>query len=195
MTPSVKTSSNLKLRRKPTRKTHYIGRPSASKQRSLATALPEKPIYKDLIRKYPTPLMSKKEQRKHLGVYLIIERGTEVLLIKKTRGPYTGTMDLPGGTPEFGESPEQTALREGHEELGFEIPHDQIILERAIAFLYENEALTLYHTAIIFRYTGPVGAISNQDLISSDSGGFRWVDRDSPTLSPLAREALRSQVP
>lgn len=135
--------------------------------------------------------MSKKEQRKHLGIYLIIERGDKVLLVQKTRGPYTGMMDLPGGTPEFGESPEETVLREAEEELGLQFLNGQIILEQALAFLYENNAFQLHHTGIIFRYTGSVENIRDQDLISSDSGGFRWVARNSPNLSPLARHALQ----
>lgn len=33
-------------------------------------------------------------------------------MIIKKRGPYTGLLDLPGGTPEFGESPLQTLTRD-----------------------------------------------------------------------------------
>lgn len=52
----------------------------------------------------------------HFGVYgVCIERGA-VLTIRKARGPYTGLLDLPGGTPEADESHEETLRRELLEE-------------------------------------------------------------------------------
>ena len=54
----------------------------------------------------------------HLGVYAIIRQNRKFLLIKKARGPYTGMFDLPGGKIEFGETPEQTLVREVAEETG-----------------------------------------------------------------------------
>ena len=38
--------------------------------------------------------------RSHKGVYGIIRKGNQILLIRKARGPYTGLYDLPGGSPE-----------------------------------------------------------------------------------------------
>lgn len=38
----------------------------------------------------------------HFGIYGIAlnKNRDKILLVKKTRGPYTGLYDLPGGTPE-----------------------------------------------------------------------------------------------
>lgn len=54
----------------------------------------------------------------HLGVYGILLKNRSILLVKKSRGPYTGKLDLPGGKPEHGESPQQTQAREILEETG-----------------------------------------------------------------------------
>lgn len=54
----------------------------------------------------------------HLGVYGICRKGDEVLVIKKSRGPYKGLYDLPGGRIEFGEKVEITLQREFEEEIG-----------------------------------------------------------------------------
>lgn len=38
---------------------------------------------------------------KHLGVYGLIIKNDNILLIKKYGGPYDGKLDLPGGAIEF----------------------------------------------------------------------------------------------
>ena len=50
--------------------------------------------------------------RIHRGIYGVIRREGKILLIRKKRGPYTGLFDLPGGSPEKGESEERTLARE-----------------------------------------------------------------------------------
>ncbi|WP_263118601.1 NUDIX domain-containing protein [Cellulomonas fimi] len=60
----------------------------------------------------------------HRGVYGIwLDKGGRIPLIRKSRGPYTGLLDLPGGTPEVGETPEQTLRRELIEECGVTVAH------------------------------------------------------------------------
>ena len=53
------------------------------------------------------PLFSWRKTMKemnHFGVYGVCIREGRILCIRKTRGPYRGRFDLPGGTPEEGES-------------------------------------------------------------------------------------------
>ncbi|MFC1644518.1 NUDIX domain-containing protein [Patescibacteria group bacterium] len=57
----------------------------------------------------------------HLGVYCLVRRDDELLVIKKGRGPYIGKYDLPGGRLEFGESIEDGLRRELQEETGLEM--------------------------------------------------------------------------
>ena len=52
------------------------------------------------------------KEHKHLGVYGLVVKDEQILLIKKVTGPYDGKLDLPGGTMEFGERPEETLERE-----------------------------------------------------------------------------------
>jgi ADP-ribose pyrophosphatase YjhB (NUDIX family) len=59
--------------------------------------------------------------RWHFGVYgLVIDKG-RVLAVRKTRGPYTGLLDLPGGSPNAGEPLDDALRREMAEETGGEI--------------------------------------------------------------------------
>ena len=59
----------------------------------------------------------------HSGAYGVLTNalGSEILLIRKSRGPYTGLLDLPGGQIEPGESPEDAVRREFAEETGLDI--------------------------------------------------------------------------
>ena len=61
--------------------------------------------------------------KSHLGVYAFIwdEKKEALLLIKKARGPYTGTYDLPGGMIEPEELIEETLEREIKEETGCQL--------------------------------------------------------------------------
>lgn len=54
----------------------------------------------------------------HRGVYGACVRGGELLTVRKIRGPYTGMLDLPGGSPEPGEDRAATLDREIAEETG-----------------------------------------------------------------------------
>ena len=58
---------------------------------------------------------------KQLGAYGLIIKDGKILLIKKLGGPYDGKLDLPGGTIEFCERPEEALKRELMEEVGIEV--------------------------------------------------------------------------
>ncbi|TDC21873.1 NUDIX domain-containing protein [Kribbella albertanoniae] len=55
---------------------------------------------------------------KHFGVYGVWLQAGRLVLVRKSRGPYDGLLDLPGGSPEAGESEVDTLRRELREECG-----------------------------------------------------------------------------
>jgi len=61
----------------------------------------------------------------HFGVYAIIVDGDKVLVVRKSRGPYTGLYDLPGGCPETGESDNDAFHRELMEEVSAKVSPDR----------------------------------------------------------------------
>lgn len=61
------------------------------------------------------------KQFQHLGAYGLIIREDEIVLIEKVGGSYNGKLDLPGGTIDWGETPEEALLRELKEEVGIDI--------------------------------------------------------------------------
>ena len=61
------------------------------------------------------------KETRHLGVYGLIVKDNKIALILKSRGAYTGKLDLPGGSIEHGERPEDTLVREIKEELDADV--------------------------------------------------------------------------
>jgi len=62
-----------------------------------------------------------KELRPMVGVSVLIMNGDRILLERRSKDPMPGAWKAPGGHMEYGENPEDTALREVQEELGVEI--------------------------------------------------------------------------
>jgi 8-oxo-dGTP diphosphatase len=64
---------------------------------------------------------SPKLERPRLGVGVIISKEKQVLLIRRSSAHEEGFWSTPGGQLEYGESPQQCAIREAQEEAGITI--------------------------------------------------------------------------
>ena len=60
-------------------------------------------------------------QQPRVGIALIINKDNQVLLVKRKGSHGEGTWSTPGGHLEFGESPEQCAIREAKEETNVDV--------------------------------------------------------------------------
>ncbi len=136
-------------------------------------------------------------QRRHLGVYGVIKQDDCFLLIKKARGPYTDRLDLPGGNIEFGETPEQTLIREIDEETGQKVLSFELLFADSIRFEHnitkDNSTEDLHHICIVYS----VIIEQNIDLKISadglDSNGSTWFNPlidDIDNLTPFAKKAV-----
>lgn len=114
----------------------------------------------------------------HFGIYGIVHRDNQILLIKKARGPYTGMYDLPGGSPEKGETEEQTLRREIAEETGCSVIDFTNRRFKSVIFadftLQSGEHGVLQHNAVLFDAQISGTPLTNGD--GRDSGGCIWVD-------------------
>ena len=119
--------------------------------------------------------------RSHLGIYGIIRRNNQILVIRKARGPYTGLYDLPGGSPEAGETPEQTVIREIKEETNCDVISYKPLSKKTIFFsnfTKESEKTgCLQHTGVLFNIEVSGEPTTLGDGL--DSNGAEWVDIDS----------------
>lgn len=96
------------------------------------------------------------KQFKHLGAYGLIIKDGKIVLIKKVGGPYNGKLDLPGGTIEWGETPEQTLIRELNEEVGIDVIKYELFDANSIIFewMHKEELERGHHLGIFYKVLG-----------------------------------------
>jgi 8-oxo-dGTP diphosphatase len=86
------------------------------------------------------------------AVICFIKTGGHVLLIRKKRGLGSGKINGPGGRLESGETPQQAAIRETHEEVGLTMLDPEPRAELSFAFA---DGYALFATVFIAsRYRG-----------------------------------------
>ena len=110
----------------------------------------------------------------HIGIYAIIlsEDKNEILLIKKSRGPYIGMLDLPGGSPEFEEELEDTLIRELKEETGLQVKNFAQI--KTLVKIIRNDNKWFRHIGVI--YFVETSGVVNTDSDGQDSNGCLWLN-------------------
>ena len=131
----------------------------------------------------------------HLGVYALIKREEEILLIKKLRGPYTGKLDLPGGRVEHGETPEQTVKREVAEETGLVVLESKLLnnLSVKVDFKDDRGDVSMHQIGLIYQVTVGENQTPIAEMEMEDSGGAEWFEIKNLTkdgLSPFAATLL-----
>lgn len=132
---------------------------------------------------------------KHLGVYGLVIKGEEVLLIKKAVGPYKGKLDLPGGTVNFGERPNETLIREFDEETGLAITDYSLFDVDSVKFLYKenDKSIMVHHVGIFYKILGYENDIKENisvDLFNDDSLGAGFYKISSLRKKDLSKIAI-----
>ncbi len=135
------------------------------------------------------------KEYKHIGVYGLLIKEGKILLIKKSCGPYTGQLDLPGGGLEYGETPEETLKREFIEETGILVKKYKLYDANAVRFVWnhKNEELDCYHIGIFYKiqeYENDIKKEIEVDEVNDDSLGAEFYDIDSLKKEELSRIAL-----
>ena len=130
------------------------------------------------------------KEHKHLGAYGIIIEDEKILLIKKVTGPYDGKLDLPGGTIEFGERPEDTLVRELKEEIGVKVKKYGLFDCDSVCFKwkYEDKIINFHHVGIFYKvlsYDGEIKQEMKITDINDDSLGA-----DFYTIKALTKDKL-----
>lgn len=114
--------------------------------------------------------------RRHLGVYGLVVDAGHLLTVRKARGPYTGMLDLPGGSPNPGETRETTLTREMLEETGGSCTrisawsHFDLMVEQDSS----GQPIQLRHVGYFCQVTL---STANFDMLPlEDVAGLEWLD-------------------
>ncbi len=132
----------------------------------------------------------------HFGVYGLITRRDKILLIKKSRGPYLGLWDLPGGKPEDNETNEAALVREIDEETGLKVQKFAALNSTPIVtkFSYQKDGkpFVLEHSALFYKVEVCDGEYKKAGD-GQDSEGADWVSLKSSKqdFTPIVYEAFK----
>jgi ADP-ribose pyrophosphatase YjhB (NUDIX family) len=133
-------------------------------------------------------------RRLHLGAYGIIEDKQNVLVVRKSRGPYKGLYDLPGGQLCHGETIQEGLRREILEETGMNALQFRLKENFAFTVPYQNNdtICELYHVALIYFVTVDMIGF-NPGIHEEDVLGSLWIPRaelNNANSSPLILKGL-----
>ena len=134
------------------------------------------------------------KQFKHLGAYGLIIKDNSIVLIKKVGGPYNGKLDLPGGTIEWGETPEETLIRELKEEVGIEVVNYELFDANSIIFewTYKGKLERGHHLGVFYKildYRNELLENINIDEQNDDSLGAKFYEISTLRKSELSEIA------
>lgn len=101
----------------------------------------------------------------HYGVYGIWRQSGLIVAIRKGRGPYLGMLDLPGGSPQPGETDMETLERELREECGV----SNVAVSSWHAFDFQVEKSSSGES-IALRHRGLIALVTVQDEIRFMAG-------------------------
>ncbi len=117
-----------------------------------------------------------------IGVAIIIERGQQVLLLRRKHVHGAGSWSTPGGHLEFQETPEECAVREAREETGLEIQNPEFVaITNDIFTAAGKHYISIWMRAATATGTAILGAPYESDAI----GWFDWDRLPQPLFLPL----------
>lgn len=138
-------------------------------------------------------------QTKHLGTYCLLFSKQQIVLVEKIRGPYTGLLDLPGGSIEYGEDIELALQREIYEEVGLKITDLMISSSVGLnySFMKDNMPHNLFHIGIIYEAVLPESVPLQTIEKELDVKVGAWYDVNELSklnLTPMVKLALNKST-
>ena len=126
-----------------------------------------------------------------VGTAMIITKDDKVLLMKR-KGPHGhGTWSTPGGHLEFGETPEQGAVREAKEEVGVDVV--DVRFRDVTNDLFEAEGKHYITVWMDGKPIGEPGIAAEREV--EEIGWFAWDALPQPLFLPLENLVKENSYP
>jgi 8-oxo-dGTP diphosphatase len=118
----------------------------------------------------------------NVGVSCLIMKGDRILLVKRANVSKSGYWKAPGGYMKFGETPEQTAIREVKEEVGLTItdPKFRCITDD----VFEDEQKQFITIWMEAHYSGGEPKVNAPDE-EAEAQWYTWDSLPTPLYLPL----------
>lgn len=132
----------------------------------------------------------------HIGFYGIINNDDFLLVVRKSRGPYKGLFDLPGGRPQYGEPILNALSREIKEETGIEAKTYSLYDNFSFFIHYADSAQkkkSMYHIALIYNVIQFDKHKFDPKIASEDVNGCIWINKEELSeeqCSPVLKSVL-----
>jgi 8-oxo-dGTP diphosphatase len=121
-------------------------------------------------------------QRPLVGVGVIIKKDDQILLMKRQNSHGHGTWCVPGGHLEYGETPQECAIREAMEETGVSIANPTFLTITNDIFAHEQK-----HYVTIWLECAYISGEPkiNAQREMSQVGWFSWTSLPEPLFLPM----------
>lgn len=134
------------------------------------------------------------KNHRHLGAYGIYIKDGKILLVDKCGGPYDGKLDLPGGSIEFCERPNEALIREFKEEVGIDITEYELLDVDSVNVIwkYNDMIIDVHHIGVFYKiinYNNEIKKVIEIDKQNDDSKGADFYE-----ISKLKKEELAAIV-
>lgn len=139
----------------------------------------------------------------HIGAYGICRFDDKILLAKKTRGPYKGQWDLPGGGINFTETFEEAIKREFLEETKYIVKNISILMSCSNVVNYTNSdgnSEMLHHLGVIYNVEiDDHSKIERKNILEEDVEISDWIslceiNLTKNMLTPFAYKAIKEHM-
>ena len=120
----------------------------------------------------------------------IVNDNDEMLVVRRAKEPAKGTLDLPGGFVDMGETVEEGMVREIKEETGLDITNIQYLFSSPNVYVYSGMGVHTLDMDYLARVHGSVPAIKAAD----DAAEALWIPISQVNPAEFGLTSIRNAV-
>ena len=120
----------------------------------------------------------------------IVNDRHELLVVRRAKEPAKGTLDLPGGFCDMGETVEEGMRREIKEETGLEVTDIRYLFSSPNVYMYSGMGVHTLDMDFLVPVHGPLPAVKADD----DAAEARWIPVSEVNPADFGLSSIRNAV-